>query len=334
MAGIDYELTTGFRLVVCRNPRMVTGRMDRSGKLHALLSTSRVANVPSVVSNVWMGVVLGALAAADSGGQIPGPPWILAVVLAVAGVLLYVGGNFFNDWMDRRWDAVHRPERALPRGQFLPSWYLGLAGCLVAAGTALAWTANARSGQVAGGIVLSITIYTLWHKRSAWAVVPMGVCRALLPVMGFLAIYPYIDRVWPVACALFCYIIGLSLSARYESMKEPPKRVAVMARGLLLLAVVLVALGNRGLFLDRLVSIGGALPYLVWTGFCLRFWRQPVPRLVSGLLAGIPLVDWMVLLPVAVTFMNDSGAFALANAVVPPLAFISALLLQRLAPAT
>ena len=35
--------------------------MNRSGKLHALLSTARVANIPSVVSNVWLGVILGML---------------------------------------------------------------------------------------------------------------------------------------------------------------------------------------------------------------------------------------------------------------------------------
>lgn len=317
---------------------MVAGQMNRSGKLHALLSTARVANVPSVVSNVWVGVVLGTLTVADSGMQGPGALWELAATLAVAGVLLYVGGNFLNDWTDRQWDVLHRPERALPRGLFPPNGYLGVAICLLAGGTGFAWAADARSGLVAGGIVLAIAIYTRWHKRSAWAVVAMGMCRALLPVMGFLAIYPYIDHVWPVACALFCYIIGLSLSARYESMNEPPKRVGIMARGLLLLAVVLVAWGNRGLFLDRLASICGALPYLAWTGFCLRFWRKPVPKLVSGLLAGIPLLDWMVLLPVAVTFMDDSreGAHAMAavSAMVPLFTFISALLLQRLAPAT
>ena len=317
---------------------MMARPMNRSGKIHALFSTARIANVPSVVGNVTVGVVLGILAVANSGGQIPSTPWMLAVVLAVAGVLLYVGGNFFNDWMDRSWDAVHRPERALPRGLFTPTWYLGIAMFLLAAGTGLAWVAGTKSGLAGGGIVLSIVIYTLWHKRSAWAVIAMGMCRALLPVMGFLAFYPYIDRVWPVACALFCYIIGLSLSARYESMTAPPKWVAVMARGLLLSAVVMVALGNRGLFLDRLASICGALPYLAWTGFCLRYRRQPLPELVSGLLAGIPLVDWMVLLPVAVTLMTHSidglGALAVISAVMPPLAFISALLLQRLAPAT
>jgi UbiA prenyltransferase family len=310
---------------------MVAGRMNHSGKITALLATARLANVPSVICNVWLGVAVG-------GWGSLAIPWTHAVYLAAAGVMLYGGGNFLNDWMDRDWDARQRPERALPRGVFAARGYLGAAVCLLAAGVGTAWVAQPRSGWVAGGIVGWILIYTVWHKRSAWAVVAMGLCRALLPVMGFLALQPHVDMIWPVAAALFFYIMGLSLSARYESLSEPPRWVAVMARGLLLLAAVLVAWGNRGLALDRMASIWGTLPYLVWTSFCLKFRRRPLSRLVSGLLAGIPLVDAMVLLPLGVTCMNASSDGALTPVVVcflmPALAFFSALLLQRLAPAT
>lgn len=312
--------------------------MNRSGKLHALLSTARVANIPSVVSNVWAGVALGIVMNANSTEQSLAVPWMLAACQAFAGVLLYVGGNFLNDWQDRRWDEDHRPERALPRGLFPPSFYWWLALCLMGAGVGFAWAVNFRSGLVAGGILGCIAIYTVWHKKYAWTVVPMGLCRALLPVMGFLALYPYVDTILPLAGALFCYIVGLSLSARQESMKESSKRSALIPRGLLLLTAIMVAVGNRVVFLDRLPSILGTLPYLMWTGFCLKFRRAPVPKLVSGLLAGIPWIDWMALLPLALTIVNDSreGVVPLASACVlfPPLAFISALLLQRLAPAT
>ena len=166
----------------------------------------------------------------------------------------------------------------------------------------------------------------------------MGLCRALLPVMGFMAFHRYVDLVWPVAAGLFCYIMGLSLSARYESMAEPPKRVAVMARGLLLATALFVAWGNKELFLYPIYSIPAAVPFLAWTSICLRFRRKPVPLLVSSLLAGIPFVDWMVLLPVALTVADYSGggwtSFLVVSVLIPPLAFISALLLQRLAPAT
>lgn len=311
--------------------------MNRLGKLHALLSTARVANVPSVVSNVWLGVMVGMLRS-DAGlaDRVDGVAAVL--VLPLAGVCLYVCGNFFNDWMDLKWDAKHRPERALPRGLFPPGLYAAVAFLLGILGVgAAAWT-SFESGLVAAGIGFWIVVYTLLHKRTAWAVIPMGLCRALLPVMGCVAIFPYIDAVWPAACALLCYIMGLSLSARYESMAEPPRRVAVMARGLLLGAAVLVAWGNRGLLVDPASSVIGALPYLVWTSLCLRIWRKPVPLLVSRLLAGIPLVDWMTLLPAALMLAARGGDGAFPNMVacfvVPPVAFISALLLQRLAPAT
>ena len=194
-----------------------------------------------------------------------------------------------------------------------------------------------RCAVVAGVIVASIVIYTVWHKRSAWAVIPMGICRALLPVMGSMAFHPDVNAIWPAACGLFCYVMGLSLSARYESMTGPPRSVAVMARGLLLATAILMAWQHRGFHLTPLLGLAGATPYLVWTSVCLRYRRRPVSALVSGLLAGIPLVDWMVLLPVFLS-LAGSGAgwtgFAIACLTVPPLAFVSALLLQRLAPAT
>ncbi|MES2439254.1 MAG: UbiA family prenyltransferase [Verrucomicrobiota bacterium] len=309
--------------------------MNRNGTLHALLSTARVANIPSVVSNVWVGVVLGVIH--DLTGE-SDFPWAGAGWLALAGVLLYIGGNFFNDWMDRAWDASHRPERALPRGLFPPALYLGLAVCLTGAGTGLAWAGHARSGMVAGGIVFFIVIYTVWHKRTPWAVIPMGLCRALLPVMGFVAFYPYVNDVWPIALALLFYIAGLSLSARYEAMAEPPKWVGWTGRGLLLGAAVLAAYSNKEMYVSQFWGVVCTLPYLAWTDCCLRFWGNPVPKLVSRLLAGIPLVEWMVLLPLAVMAFQNPGAapqfFALACFLVPPLAFVSALLLQRVAPAT
>jgi 4-hydroxybenzoate polyprenyltransferase len=308
--------------------------MNRSGKLHALLSTARVANIPSVVSNVWLGVVIGLFFGDFVVLEIP---WNIASRLALAGVTLYVAGNFFNDWMDRGWDASHRPERALPRGLFRAGLYVSLASALGVLGIGLAASVNPRCALVAGIIAASICIYTLWHKRSAWAVIPMGLCRALLPVMGYMAFQPYLDGIWPAAGGLFCYIIGLSLSARHESMAEPPRRVVVMARGLLLATAILMAGQHKGFQPGLLMSLAGVLPYLAWTSFCLRFRKKPVSALVSGLLAGIPWVDWIVLLPIFLSLASDGAGwigFAVACFAIPPLAFVSALLLQRLAPAT
>lgn len=309
--------------------------MNRSGKPHALLSTARIANVPSVISNVWVGIVLGWLA---SGPETLDIPWKESAFLIVSGICLYIGGNFLNDWMDRNWDVQHRPERALPRGLFTSGTYVSIAFALLLAGTIFACTVRSLSGIVAAAIVLFIVIYTVWHKKTPWAVIPMGICRALLPVMGSMAFFSYADHVWPIACGLLFYIMGLSLSARYESMSEPPRIVGVLSRALLLGTAIFCAWSNKGLHLAQWLIVMGALPYLLWTTFCLRFRNHPVPKLVSGLLAGIPLMDWIVLLPVGLMIGINSAegwnSLAIASLIVPPVAFFSAHLLQKVAPAT
>lgn len=326
--------------------------MNPAGKFHALLATSRIANVPSVVSNVWLGVAVAAL----SGGWATfETPWAAAAQLALAGVLIYVAGNFLNDWMDRAWDAKNRPERALPRGLFPPALYLGVAAGCALLGLVLAAAMSFATGLVALGIVAAVIIYTVWHKQSPFSVIAMGLCRALLPVMGAVGfsgvsgneiqlptgqIFEIETRsgvpIFAAICALglFCHIAGLSLSARSESLASPPASVSWL--GKIMFAIALVATGYVGWLQSGAwpLAIAGGLPYAIWIFLSLSIWRKPVPLHVSRLLAGIPLVDWAVLLPVALALGMTWDPFVLACFGIPPLAFILALLLQRVAPAT
>jgi 4-hydroxybenzoate polyprenyltransferase len=305
--------------------------MNRFGKTHSLLATARIANVPSVVSNVWLGTALAAMWGRQEN------LWSAAAGLALAGVLIYVAGNFLNDWMDRAWDAKNRPERALPRGLFPPSLYFrlalgfGLLGVILAAATSLA------AGAVALGITGAVVIYTLWHKRSPFAVIAMGLCRALLPVMGAVGIGADFSRlvlVVPCAVGLFCHIAGLSLSARTESMVHPPAGVSTLAKSLF--GIALAATGYVGWWHSGAwyLALAGGLPYAIWIFLSLSIWRKPVPLHVARLLAGIPLVDWVVLLPLALALGLAWNPFLIGCLAVPPLAFVLALLLQRVAPAT
>lgn len=314
---------------------MLRRPMNRTGKLHALLSTARVANIPSVVANVWLGVALAAVSGAAPIG------WSAALCLAGAGVALYLAGNFLNDWADRAWDAQHRPERALPRGLFAASLYARLAVFFAILGLTAAASVSIGSALAAAGIVGCIGIYTYSHKRSPWAVIPMGMCRALLPVLGVLGFVQNPAAglwVW-TACAaggLLAYIMGLSLSARYESMAEPPRGAAVGARILLVLAALIVSCPFDWIS-DPPTLWARFLPYGMWLVFCLTLHRKPVPVHVSSLLAGIPLLDWVMMMPLVGALKAMDGGwnpFSIACCLLPPLAFIAALLLQRLAPAT
>ena len=160
--------------------------MSRPGKVRALLATLRIANAPSVVSNVFLGIVLGWIVRFSWRGlALSDFDWGRASLACCGGVLLYFSGNLANDWFDRHWDAEIRPERALPSGQFRPFSYLIFSLLFAASGILIGFWLRLTSGYVALLICLLICIYTYFHKRAIWAVIPMGLCRAGLYFFGF-----------------------------------------------------------------------------------------------------------------------------------------------------
>lgn len=306
--------------------------MNRSGKLHALLATARVANIPSVISNVWLGVAVGVsfwwVHMDQSGFQVVTISH--AFFLMISGVCLYVFGNFLNDWKDRKWDEVHRPERALPSGLFSPGSYLAVACVCALAGLSLALAVNGTAGLIAGEIMVCVVIYTIWHKQKVWSVVFMGLCRGLLPLLGASLFPSSIPLAVACGTALCCYIMGLSLSARAESKGEIAGGALYFSRVLWVMAGMLMLSQHLWLAEASWLLWVAPLVYAGWLGLCMTRFRAPVSRHVSALLAGIPLLDWIFLLPL----VTLQGPFEIAGTVIPPLAFAAALLLQRLAPAT
>lgn len=336
-----------FHFLGWKFPAISLGEMNRNGKLHAVLATARIANVPSVVSNVWLGAAMGMMlyTSGEHRVNVPGYFWWVVGQLSVAGICLYVAGNFLNDWMDRKWDLQNRPERALPRRLFKPVAYLASAMLLAITGVALAGSLNGPTGIVALGIVFSIVIYTICHKQTAWSVLPMGLCRALLPIMGAVAMIQNpadltFAKVLPLtglAAGIFFYIVALSLSARCESKNASAEFSGYLSLGLFLAVPVLMLWPFYLTGKSHLIFYFAAIPYLVWIVLCKSIFRKPIPRYVSALLAGIPIVDWIAMLSLGMIWdlKNDSiSSFGISCFIVPPIAFVAALFLQRLAPAT
>jgi hypothetical protein len=309
-------------------PLVGGGRLSgHPGALRALAASARLANLPGTVCNVWLGMLLTAR----------GIPLATAVCASLAGLSLYLCGAFLNDWADRRWDAAHRPERALPRGLFRPAFYQAAAVCFAVLGSAAALLASPRALAVAMMIVFCIVLYTWLHKKSGWSAVPMGCCRGLLPVLGWAACggsAPWVAAALAGSC-LFIHVGGVSLLARCETLV--PVSAASLGRVCFPACAVLACIGSvRFSDHDPLVLAPGLAAYAVWTGLCLlRGWRAVASR-VSCLLAGIPLVDWMLLLPAFLMAHAAGQACGMADARLwlPPLALLAGLALQRLAPAT
>lgn len=312
--------------------------MNHPGKFRSILATARIANVPSVVSNVWAGSALAIyLSFANFHGS-----WMNAAVLSLAGVLLYLSGNFFNDWKDRDWDAENRPERALPRGLFSATLYLWIGLACALTGCFLAFSISLWSGIIALSILSLIAAYTHWHKEAAWAVIPMGLCRALLPLMGMFPIItltsPDATLILTHAAALFLYIAGLSVSARGEARATATSKPPFLGKIMLALAGSVAA--SYWLFRFHEVAWIATLPFFVWILLALTFFRRPISAHVSSLLAGIPLLDAIPLLTIASLTALARGTrlfsdpFAATCLIVPLAAFALGRRLQRIAPAT
>jgi hypothetical protein len=337
-----------------------------------LLAIGRVANLPTVVSNVLLGFALGTFTVTWiwSGEDFDLARLAFAIL---AGMCLYLGGCFLNDWRDAAWDRKHRPERAIPRGA-INSWLAAaIAGTFLIGGTFIASLVSFHCLLTAGAIVAAIAVYTAIHKTTPWAIIPMGLCRALLYPLGFLAAYQHnplpddfgllgesfhhdvyvsylfglirFEASWSqvdlingiitltvVSVGLLFYVAAISLIARFESRGILHRSYLIIGLGLILVAACAHALFW---FPDYPLASGLALlPLIILAGMVGMRTRKNVGKGVGLLLAGLPLLDLVSAGPLAVALYSDHPQPALFWGAAPVACFLLALLLQRIAPAT
>lgn len=329
----------------------------------ALLTTARVANLPSVLSNVLLGIMLGAALSTQDQRAVLSIEAAIAALLV--GCLIYVAGNFANDWMDREWDQRHRPERALPQGRFTPRRYLEIATSLCASAVMIAGVVHLPMLAVALLIIGCMVAYTRWHKVSAQACWLMGACRALLLPLGLIAVQPTVVRdlyeligtkgfsasplIWmPLSLMLgmWCYIAGISLWARHESAATGVRAgVGIWALLLLPLAThgwMFFSIVNWQQPLTLMPALIGMLPFLGWTLHALLSMDLTLPQRIARLLSGIALVDAILLNAVVVKMVlfdhqmeltGDHLGFLMLLCF-PVVAWLTARLFQRHLPAT
>lgn len=280
---------------------------------HTLLVLGRVSNLPTVWSNCLAGWLLGG---GGSMGQF--------LVLALGATCLYVGGMFLNDAFDVEFDRLHRRERPIPSGRIsldaVWRWGFGWLGL----GTVLLVLLGNGTGAFAALLLFSILFYDAVHKLVASAPLLMGLCRFFLYLTAAAAGRWGVTglAIWS-GLALAAYVAGLSYLARHERSRRGLPRWPIL---LLCVPLAMALVSNAGVY--RLVGV--LLTFLVglWLLVCLQpaFLARDmnVGRAVSGLLAGIVLIDLLAL----------AGTVGLAAGCALVLMFLLALFLQRTIPAT
>lgn len=211
--------------------------------------------------------------------------------------LLYVGGMFLNDAWDAGWDREHRPERPVPSGRISRGTVWLGAVLLLAAGLGALGVVEGRLMGLGAGLLGLIFVYTACHKRTAWAVVPMGGCRMLAYWIGGkmgVAVLPS-GAAMAAGVVGAAYILGLTLVARGESQAGKP--VSPLGERILVLFLVPVALSlSISLVWGGSVVLGvlWACLFLGWGGVIysgVAGGRLSTGGVVGRLLAGIPLLD-------------------------------------------
>jgi 4-hydroxybenzoate polyprenyltransferase len=283
------------------------------------LLLGRVSNVPTVWSNVLVGIAL----ASDAAGGVSAAH---ALGLCVALSLLYVGGMYLNDAFDRDFDAQHRPERPIPSGAVSAHAVLALGFGMLAAGSALAGAIGWMRGEGASAAIRAvllaglIVIYDLWHKGNPLSPLLMGLCRVLVYATAGVAIARGAESklVLP-GIALLGYLIGLTYIAKHETGGGVVRLWPLLAL-LLPIGYGLSLPGALAKLLACVLALYGALTLPL----VLSASRRNVPRAVAQLIAGISLLDAMV---IAGSAAPQWAGFALC-------AFALTRVLQRVVPGT
>ncbi len=141
------------------------------------LELLRISNLPTV----WSNLIAGAVVSAAFEGRVSVVP--MAIVL-VAGSCLYLAGMVLNDVFDAAIDLRERPQRPIPSGRVSMRAAMAAGWGLLVIGAGLPWLVSMTAGLVAVAIAVLVVFYDLWHARTAWSVVLMGLCRSGLYLLG------------------------------------------------------------------------------------------------------------------------------------------------------
>lgn len=293
--------------------------------LRIYLDLGRVSNVPTVWSNVVAGMVLAGAPMRPSA----------AAALGMAMSLFYVGGMYLNDAFDRRFDAVHRPERPIPSGRISARRVFAIGFGLLAGGLALlapvAIAARAEGSPLPAlgsgcALAAAIVVYDAWHKGNPASPLLMGLCRMLVYVTAGLAAGGRFGAPLAAGAAvLFAYLIGLTYVAKQETLA----RVGNLWPLAFLLAPFAYAPAamQRGAAATSAPALATAAAIFgLFAGWVARAVARirartagAIPRAVVALIAGISLCDALL--------VAASGHPVLALAAA--LAFPATLLAQR-----
>jgi 4-hydroxybenzoate polyprenyltransferase len=229
-----------------------------------------------------------------------------AALLVLALSCFYTGGMLLNDAFDAEHDRKFRPERPIPAGQIAVGEVFAVGFVLLGLGEAVLGAIGPLRGEAPAGIALLsglvlgalIVYYDAHHKNNPLSPLVMALCRAMVYVTVAASVLSVLDGLGSLAklgggiAALVCYLIGLTYVAKQENLQQ--------IRNLWPLVFLAAPFAYRApAFSESLPAAVLYVGFLAWVGYGLRFVtipaRRSIPRAVTVLIAGISLLDGLLM---------------------------------------
>ena len=282
----------------------------RAVPLGTLLRLGRVSNLPTVWTNAIAATAL-------AGGDLLAARAALALL---AMTLFYVGGMYLNDAFDRGIDARERPGRPIPAGEIAASSVFGIGFGLLGAGLVLMALCGSAALVPALALAAVIVFYDMRHKGNPLSPVVMSLCRLLVYVGAAAATVGSVPAaVWIAGLAMAAHVAGLTYAAKQESLNRVDRLwpLAILALPLIIAAPAVVGHWWAAAFWLALA----AADWLAVETLRRRATPDAVPSAVAALIAGISLVDALMVAPAslaaAAVCVAGYAATRLAQRVVP-----------------
>ena len=255
------------------------------------LKLGRISNLPTVWTNVLAGTVL-------AGGTVTDPRFAL---LLLAMSLFYVSGMYLNDAFDAQIDAAERPERPIPSGQVtLRTVTTSGVAMLVAGVVVLIWVGFAGPTGTGlwpalAGLLLgaAIVFYNWHHKHNPLSPLVMGLCRMLVYIAAGVSVaVPLPPAVIVGSLLLLSYLIGLTYIAKQENLSAVGNIWPLAFLAAPIIYGVYAALDAPNALI---ILAGFAIWIMLAVRFVARHGRGDIPKAVINLIAGISLLDAMLI---------------------------------------
>ncbi len=270
--------------------------------LGTALKLGRVSNLPTVWTNCFVGFAIAGVT----------PELLDVVIICFAFSFFYIAGMFLNDVFDYQWDKLHQPDRPIVANETSRQEVTLYSLFLIVAGIIFVIFASAEkqvSASTSGTIILiaCILIYDWKHKEWAFSPWLMGACRLMVYFTVALTTAPLSYKFALPGLCLMTYIAGITYLAKAEHVNTLNAWWPISLLGAPLIYVISLAQYSPIiLFLATILTI--------WTGYWVRILlpgkHRSISRSVSNLLAGICLIDILILVGMTQYGMATVGVFA------------------------